>query len=392
MGTEQWPAQRMATQQNKGFGTYEKASRLHATGVDDLIRLELGTSSIDTPAHIKQGAKDALDAGLVHYGHLQGQPELREALAEKVRTFNGIEATADEILVTNGLTQAAFATFLATLDPGDEVIHLQPGYPQHPPKIELIGGTVVPVPLTAGFRPDPERVEAAITPRTKILLLVNPVNPVGTVCTHDELAQLADIAIRHDLLVVTDEVYEYMVYDGRTHVSIASLPGMRERTVTMCGFSKAYGMEGWRLGYVVAVRPLIEQVMRVTMNESTHPCLFGQYGALVAVTAPQTCVQETVAEYQRVRDILHTRLNAMPGVSCHLPEGTIYAFPRVKDLGLTSAEFCHRLLTEKHVSVESGSFYGPPGEGYVRVCFAAEPSERVIEAMDRMEEFVRDMA
>ena len=160
-GVEQWSADRMATQQKKGFGTYEEASRLEATGVE-LIRLELGTSSIDTPAHIKQGAKDALDAGLVHYGHLQGQPELREALANKVRTMNGIEATPDEILITNGLTQAAFATFMATLNPGDEVIHLQPGYPQHPPKIALIGGSVVTVPLTPSFRPDPERVEAAI--------------------------------------------------------------------------------------------------------------------------------------------------------------------------------------------------------------------------------------
>ncbi len=390
-GVEQWSADRMATQQKKGFGTYEEASRLQATGVE-LIRLELGTSSIDTPAHIKQGAKDALDAGLVHYGHLQGQPELREALANKVRTMNEIEATPDEILITNGLTQAAFATFMATLNPGDEVIHLQPGYPQHPPKIALIGGSVVTVPLTPSFRPDPERVEAAITPRTKMLLLVNPVNPVGSVYTKDELSQLADIAIRHDLLVVTDEVYEFMVYDGHKHVSIASLPGMWERTITMFGFSKAYGMEGWRLGYAVAPQPLIQQIMRVTMNESTHPCLFGQYGALAAVTAPQTCVQEIVAEYQRVRDILHTRLNAMPGVSSHLPEGTIYTFPSIKDLGLTSAEFCHRLLTEKHVSMESGSFYGPPGEGYVRICFAAEPGERVIEAMDRMEEFVRDLS
>lgn len=381
----------MVTQQSKGFGTFEEATKLQATGVD-IIRLELGTSSIDTPAHIKQGAKDALDAGLVHYGHLQGVPELREALAQKVRTLNGIEATADDVLITTGLTQAAFATFMATLDPGDEVIHLQPGYPQHPPKISLVGGTTVTVPMTPDFRPDPERVEAAITPRTKILLLVNPVNPVGTVYTKDELAQLADIAIRHDLLVVTDEVYEFIVFDGHTHTSIASLPGMWERTISMFGFSKAYGMEGWRLGYVVASRPLLQQIMRVTMNETTHPCLFAQYGALAAAVDPLRSVREMVEEYRRVRDLVHSRLNAMPGVSCHLPEGTIYAFPSIKGSGLTSAEFCHRLLAERHVAVESGSFYGEPGEGYLRICFAAEPPERVVEGMDRMEEFIRDLA
>lgn len=385
-----WIADRMITQQSKGFGMFEEASRFQASGVD-VIRLELGTSSIDTPAHIKQGAKDALDAGLVHYGNLQGVPELREALARKVKNLNGIDASPDEILVTNGLTQASFATFMATLNPGDEVIHLQPGYPQHPPKINLVGGKVVTVPLTSDFRPDPERVEAAITPRTKILLLVDPVNPVGSVYTRDELAALADIAIRHDLLVVTDEVYEFIVYDGRKHTSIASLPGMWERTVSMFGFSKAYAMEGWRLGYVVAPKPLLQQIMRVTMNESTHPCLFAQYGALAGSLDPLASVQEMVADYQRLRDIVHSRLNAMPGVTCHLPEGTIYAFPCIKEVGLSSAEFCHRLLTEKHVAVESGAFYGPTGEGYLRICFAAEPPERVLLAMDRMEEFVREL-
>lgn len=388
-----WPAARMATQEGKGFGMYEQAARLEQEGAD-VIHLEVGRPSFDTPGHIKEAAKDALDAGIVHYGDLQGDPELRRALSEKLKRHNRIQADPDDILVTNGLTQASFATFLAALDPGDEVLVLEPYYPQHIPKIELVGGVVVPVPLRfdRGYRLDESAVEAAITPRTRMLLLVDPANPVGTVFSPSEVEALADIARRHDLLVVTDEVYEYITYDDRPHTSIASLPGMWERTISLFAFTKAYAMDGWRLGYAVAPRQLLTQVMRVAMNETTHPNVFAQRGAIAAVDGPGEPVRAMVAEDRRRRDLAHRRLNDMEGVQCHLPEGTIYAFPDFSALGRSSGELARTLLQRAHVATESGSFYGAGGEGHLRVCFGSEPYERLEEAMDRIESVLAEMA
>lgn len=387
-----WPAARMATQDGKGFGMYEEAALLEQGGTD-VIHLEVGRPSFDTPEHIKDASKRALDAGIVHYGDLQGDPELRRALSEKLKTFNGIDADPDEVLITNGLTQASFATFLAALDPGDEVIVLEPYYPQHLPKVRLIGGSVVSAPLRFedGYRLDAEAVEGAITARTKVLLLVNPANPVGTVFRPDEIQALADIARRHDLLVVTDEVYEYITYDGATHTSIASLPGMWERTISLFAFTKAYAMDGWRLGYAVAPRELLGPVMRVTMNETTHPNVFAQRGAIAAVEGPPEALEGMVAEDRRRRDLAHRRLNAMEGITCHLPEGTIYAFPDFSALGLPSQEVAHELLQRAHVATEAGSFYGPSGEGHLRICFGSEPYDRLEEAMDRVEAVVADL-
>lgn len=388
-----WPATRMATQEGKGFGMYQEAARLEQAGAD-VIHLEVGRPSFDTPDHIKTASKDALDAGIVHYDDLQGDPELRRALSGKLKTFNGIHADPDDVLITNGLTQASFASFMAAVDPGDEVIVLEPYYPQHLPKIELVGGVVVPVPLRRrdGYRLDVEAVEAAITPRTTMLLLVDPANPVGTVFTRTEVEALADLARRNDLLVVTDEVYEYITYDGATHTSIASLDGMWERTISLFAFTKAYAMDGWRLGYAVAPEMLLTQVMRVTMNETTHPNVFAQRGAVAAVDGPEDAVREMVAEDRRRRDLAHRRLDQMDGVSCHLPEGTIYAFPDCSALGHSSQDLARLLLERAHVATEAGSFYGRSGEGHLRVCFGSEPYERLEEAMDRIEAVVTELA
>lgn len=359
-----WPASRMAAQEGKGFGMYEEAARLEHDGTD-VIHLEVGRPSFDTPDHIKQASKDALDAGIVHYGDLQGDPELRRALSGKLKAFNGIDADPDEVLITNGLTQASFATFMAALEPGDEVIVLEPYYPQHLPKIGLIGGVVVPVSLRygEGYRLDAEAVEGAITPKTTMLVLVSPANPVGTVFTPAEVEALADIARRYDLLVVTDEVYEYITYDGATHTSIASLSGMWERTISLFAFTKAYAMDGWRLGYVAAPDRLLRDVMRVTMNETTHPNVFAQRGAVAAVDGPREALDRMVDEDRRRRDLAHRRLNEMAGVTCHLPDGTIYAFPDVSALGRTSQELAHLLLQRAHVATEAGAFYGRSGGG-----------------------------
>jgi len=381
-----WPAKRMKAQSGKGFGMYETASRLQSSGAD-IIHLEVGSPSHDTPLHIKEAAKTALDRGIVHYGDLQGLMGLREALAERYQTERGLGCTPDEILITNGVTHAAFATFMAAVDEGDEVIVLEPFYPQHNSKIAFAGGRVVTVRMTKDngrFRLDPEVLESAITKATKMVVLINPTNPTGTVYTLDELAALAAVVERHDLMVLADEVYEYVLFDDQKHISFATLPGMKDRTITVSAFTKAYAMDGWRIGYAVAPKRIIDDLRRVTMNDITHPCVFAQEGALVAVTHSQDCVREMVIEDQRRRDLVVKRINSIPGLNCVAPQGSIYAFPDCSALNIGSNDLALQILQSAHVAVESGSFYGASGEGHLRICFGSEPYARVEEAMDRI--------
>jgi aspartate aminotransferase len=382
-------AKRLETQAQKSFGMYESALELENTGAD-LIHLEIGRPSSDTPLHIKEAAKAALDEGIVHYGDLQGNAALREALAQRYRERNNIDVNADEILITNGVTQSAFAAIMTLVDEGDEVIVLGPFYPQHNSKIELVGGTVVPVSLdrSKGFRLDAVALENAITAATKMVVLVNPSNPVGTMYSEKELLELSKICIRHDLVVLADEVYEFNTYEDRKHISIASLAGMKERTITISAFTKAYAMDGWRIGYTAAPKDIIKLMNKITMNDTTHPCVFAQEGALAAVTGPLDCVNKMVADDCRRRDLVMERLNKMTGVHCHKPEATIYAFPDISELGLSSDELAKQLLSETHVVVESGTFYGDAGEGHLRICFGSESYERIDEAMDRIEKYL----
>ena len=389
-----WPADRLATQINKSFGMFEVAHEMEKKGVDDIIHLEVGRPSYDTPGHIKEASKKALDNGVVHYGDLRGNTKLREALARKLKDYNGIEVTPDEVLITNGLTQASFATFMAGLEEGDEVIVFEPYYPQHNKKIELLGAKVVTVPLAKSkeYRLDPDALEKAITPKTRMIVFVNPANPVGRVFTHDEIAELASIATEHDLLVLTDEVYEYVLYDDHKHLSLATLPGMRDRTISTFAFTKAYAMDGWRLGYVAAKKEFVDAIYKIVLNETTHPNVFAQEGALAAVVNPQDCVVEMVKEDRRRRDLVHDKLNAMPKVQCHMPHATIYAFPDFGGWGKSSDQLAEELLREVHVATESGTFYGATGAGHLRICFGSEPYERLEEAMDRIEGYLKKEA
>lgn len=383
-----WPADRISQSSPKSFGMYQKAQALAASGAD-LIHLEVGMPSFDTPDHIKQATIDALRRGLVHYGDFAGNLSLREAISKRLCEVNGVAYGVDEIIVTNGLTHASYAVFLAALDPGDEVILLEPYYPQHINKIELAGAKIVLAPLDAkrNFSIDPDAIEARITPRTRMIALVNPANPSGRVFTREELSALAAIAIKHDLLVVSDEVYEQIVYDGRRHISIASLPGMRERTFSLFAFTKAYAMDGWRIGYVAADKRFIAALLKITMNDVAHVNVFVQEGARRALEGPQDCIAEMVAEDRRRRDLVVQRMNQMSGVRCDAPEATIYAFPDISATGLSSQELAERLLEQCHVVTEAGTFYGPAGEGRLRVCFGAEPYERIDEALTRMAAF-----
>lgn len=357
---------------------------------NDVIHLEVGRPNFDTPGHIKEATKKALDAGLVHYGDTAGNRDFREALAAKLRRFNQINVEPDEVLVTSGLTHAAYITCMAALDPGDEVIVLEPYYPQHINKIELAGGVVVTAPLRKcdNYTIDEQAIRSRITSRTRMISLVNPANPTGRVYRRDELEILARIAVEHDLLVMSDEVYEYIVYDDNRHISIASLPGMADRTISHFAFTKAYAMDGWRLGYLAAARCYIDALMKISLNDVTHVNVFIQEGGRAAVEGPQDCLEQMIAEDRRRRDVVCERLNRLPGVRCAIPEGSIYAFPDVSNTGVPDATLAADILRETHVAVEAGSFYGPAGAGHLRICFGSEPCERIETALDRVGDYL----
>ena len=378
-------ARRITDTSPKDFGMFARA----AGRGGDLIHLELGRPVEDTPAHIKEATIAALRAGHVHYSDLQGMPELRRALARRMRDENGVDVGPGGILVTNGLTQASFAVIQAFLDPGDEVVLPSPHYPQHIGKIELAGAVPVVAPLDAarGFALDPAAIAAKITPRTRMIALVNPCNPTGRVYSRGELTSLADVAIEHDLLVMSDEVYDRIVYDGAEHVSIASLPGMRERTLTMSAFTKAYAMDGWRLGWLACDPALMEGPLKIVASDVTHVNTFIQHGALAAIDGPAEVLSRLVDDDRVRRDLVVSRLNQMPGVSCPAPEGTIYVWPDVSATGLRSNALAERLMDEAGVVVESGSFYGSAGEGHLRLCFGAQNLRVLDEAMSRMSRF-----
>ncbi|MBW4962496.1 pyridoxal phosphate-dependent aminotransferase [Sulfitobacter sp. CW3] len=378
------PARRITDTSPKNFGMFAKAVGMSG----DLIHLELGMPAEDTPQHIKDATIAALQGGAVHYSDLQGLPELRGALATKLRDQNKLDVTADNVLITNGLTQGSFAAFMAFLDDGDEALLLAPYYPQHIGKAELAGAKVTIAPLDAsnGFSINRTLIEPHITPATRVIALINPCNPTGRVYTRAELQIIADLAQEHDLLVISDEVYEEITY-GETHISIASLPGMKERTISMFAFTKAYAMDGWRLGYVVADAALMGPLMKITTNEVTHVNTFIQHGALAAVTGDASVLAGMVARDGARRDLVVGRLNQMPGVTCVPVEGTIYAFPNIAATGLSAQDCADRLLGETGVVVEAGSFYGAAGEGHLRVCFGCAEIDVLTDAMDRMQRF-----
>lgn len=383
-----WPATRISSSAPKSFGMYQQAAALYPND-PEVIHLEVGRPDYDTPAHIKQAAIDALLAGKVHYGEFPGETDLRQAVVNRLAPHNGMQATPEQVVITNGLTHASFAVVMAAIDPGDEVILLEPYYPQIINKIQLAGGSVVTVPLDIqrDFAIDAARIEAAITSRTRMICIVNPNNPTGRVYTRDELTALADVAIRHDLLVLSDEVYERIVYDDAQHISIASLPGMAERTISLFAFTKAYAMDGWRLGYLVAAPRFIPAILKITMNDVSHVNVFIQAGGVAALTGDQTAVEQMVEEDRHRRDLVCDSLNGLAGMLCPRPQSTIYAFVDIRGTGWTSQELADTLLRETKVSLESGAFYGRAGEGFLRICFGGEPYERIQIAMGRLRSF-----
>jgi aminotransferase len=362
-----------------------EAAKLEKDGVS-VVHLEIGRPDFDTAAHIKAAAKLALDRGDVHYTHNLGALELRQAIARKLESDNGLEYDPEsEIMVTVGASEAVFLAAAAFLNPADELLAPDLGWVNYYSVPGIVGARLATfrVREDAAFRPEAAEVSAAITPLTRMLLLCSPGNPTGAVLQAQEMDGIARVAQERDLLVVADEIYEKLVYDGARHISIASLPGMRERTLVINGFSKAYSMTGWRLGYVAAPRQLMSAMVKVHQNLTTCAVSFAQAGAVAALQGPQDCVAAMVAEFQRRRDMLVEALNKMPGVRCTMPEGAFYVFPNVRSLGMTSDDLASYLLREAHIAVVPGTSFGPGGEGFLRISYA-NSYDQIREGMQRM--------
>jgi aspartate aminotransferase len=363
----------------------DRARQMKTQGID-VIDLGGGDPDFITPQHIRQAAIDDMNAGDTHYVASPGIPALRRAIADKLRADNGVEVeAAGGVVVTPGGKQALFEAALAFVEPGVDVLIPGPGWVSYAPMVELAGGTVVPVPLHPddNWRLIRDLLAAAVTPRTKILLVNSPNNPTGRVLDDAELTAIADLAQEHDLLVFSDEMYEKILYDGRRHVSIAALPGMAERTLTFNGLSKAYAMTGWRLGYVAGPREYIEQIEKVHSHSVTCATSFVQQAGVTALAGPQEFIGEMVSAWDRRRLNLANGLNRINGIHCPLVEGAFYAFPDIRGTGMTSSEAAARFLQEAHVAVTPGIAFGAAGEGHVRLSFATG-DELLAEAVDRI--------
>jgi aspartate aminotransferase len=367
-----------------------KARALARQGID-VVDLGGGDPDFITPAHIRAAAARAMDEGLTHYVNSRGIPELLTALADKLRRENGLTYDpATEILVAPGGKQAIYETVMALVGPGDEVIIPEPAWVSYVPCVHLAGATPVPLALPADRNWTLERaaLEAVVTPRTRLVIINSPSNPTGHVMREAELRVVADVAAAHDLLVLADEIYEHLLYDGQRHISFGTLPGMADRTLTVNGFSKSYAMTGWRLGYVAARRDLVAQIFKVHSHSVTCATSFAQAGGVAALTGPQDCIAEMLAAYTRRRRLVTEGFNAIPGLHCPPIEGAFYAFLDVRGTGMDSVTFAGRLLEEVYVAVTPGIAFGEAGEGFVRLSFA-NSDEMLAKAVERTARLLR---
>jgi aminotransferase len=357
--------------------------------MDRVISLGVGEPDFVTPLKIRNAGIRAIEEGRTGYTSNFGILELREAAAALLERLYGVSYDpATEIVLTTGVSEGLAIAFQAILDDGDEVLCSDPCFVAYLPAVVLAGGAFVPVPTTVenGFRVRAEHLESRITPRTKAILLGYPANPTGAVMERQDLLAVAEVAARHDLFVVSDEIYDRLVY-GVEHTCFASLPGMRERTILLGGFSKAYAMTGWRLAWAAARPDVLEAMMKVHQYVMMSAPTMSQYAAMEALASGEEDVRGMVAEYDRRRRLIVNGFNSI-GLSCFEPRGAFYAFPSVAVTGLSDEEFAERLLREERVAVIPGSAFGEQGRGYVRACYATsyENIELALEAMDR---FVR---
>ena len=385
-------ATRMAT-----IGTesaFEVAARARALEADgrSIVHLEIGEPDFDTPANVREAAKRALDEGATHYAPFPGIPALREAIAEDATARKGFAVTPDRVFVTVGGKGVMLYAILGLVEPGDEVIVPDPGYPIYESLVRLAGGMPVPIPIRMehDFRLDVDELASLITPRTRLLVINSPANPTGGVLTRSDLERIAALAEAHDLAVLADEIYGRIVYDGTEHVSIAALPGMAERTIVLDGFSKTFAMTGWRLGYAIVPRSLVKTYGQLIINTISCAPTFAQVGAVEALRGPQGAVEAMVEEFRARRDLVVDGLNAIPGLRCLRPSGAFYAFPDVSGSGLSGAELAERLLLDAGVCVLAGTAFGGVGTGHVRISYA-NSRENLALALERIRSLVEPL-
>jgi aspartate aminotransferase len=371
------------------FEAAARARALEATG-RSVIHLEIGEPDFDTPTNVREAAKRALDAGETHYPPFAGLPDLRKAIASDAGARRGMTVAPEDVFVTVGGKGVMVYAILALVDPGDEVIVPDPGYPIYESLTRFLDATPVALPIRMenDFQVDVDELETLITPRTKLIVINSPANPTGGVLTRADIERIAELAERDDLAVLSDEIYSRILYDGAEHVSIASLPGMARRTIVLDGFSKTYAMTGWRLGYAIVPDWLRGAYGTLIINTVSGATSFAQAGATVALTGSQDAVEAMVEEFRVRRDLVVEGLNAIPGIECRTPQGAFYVFPSVKGTGLDGHTLADRLLQEAGVCVLSGTSFGSVGRDHIRISYA-NSRDNLAEALRRIDGFVR---
>lgn len=370
----------------RGEGAFEvlvRARELEGQG-RDIIHMEIGEPDFPTPPHILEAGRRALADGYTKYGPTQGDPELRQAIAEHVSATRGIDVNESQVVVTPGAKPILFYSMLALLEPGDEVLYPNPGFPIYESVIGACGARPVALPLLEerGFSIDLDRFHDLLTDRTRLIVLNSPQNPTGGTVPPEDLRAIADLVAERDLLVLSDEIYDLIAFDERP-TSIASLDGMGRKTIILDGFSKAYSMTGWRIGYGVFPQWMVEAVCLLQVNSASHTASFTQRAAIEALRGPQDSVRAMVAEFRRRRDVIVAGLNGVRGFRCAVPGGAFYAFPNIEGTGTDSSELAETILQESGVACLAGNSFGAYGEGYLRFSYATA-LDRIEIAIDRI--------
>ena len=373
------------------FGVLAKAQALEAKGMD-VVHLEIGEPDFDTPQNIRDAAAQAINSGYTHYCNSQGILPLRVEIAKELSRTRGVTVDSERVVVAPGAKPIVFYAILALLEEGDEAICPDPSYPIYESIINFTGAETVPIQLKEelDFRFDIDELRAKITPRTKLIALNSPHNPTGGVLQKEDILAIADIARQNDITVLSDEVYEHIVYEHEPF-SIASLPDMLDRTILLSGFSKTYAMTGWRLGYAALPPKLVEPVVRLIVNSVSCTAPFTQHAGIEALTGPQDSVPKMVNEFKKRRDLIVSGLNRIPGISCVLPKGAFYVFPNVKGVGVDCNKLADYLLNKAGVACLPGTHFGRYGDGYLRFSYATS-LDKINIALERIEKTVKELS
>jgi len=368
-----------------------KAKQMHAAG-EDVVGFGAGEPDFDTPQHIKDAAAKALEAGFTKYTPSSGIPELRQAVADKFKRDNGLDYKPNQIIVNCGGKHSCFNVVFATCEQGDEVLIPAPYWLSYPEMVKLAGGNPVILPTTdqTEFKITADQLRAAITPKTRLLILNSPSNPTGSVYTPEEIKAIGDVCVEKNILIMSDEIYEYLLYDGAVHKSVASFgPEHQAHTIIVHGLAKAWSMTGWRLGFLAAPEPIAKAIDAMQSHSTSNATSFAQKGGVEALNGPQDHLKTWLAEFDNRRKYAHGRLNSMPGISCVNSKGAFYLFPKISDTGMTSTDFCAKLLEQEKVAAVPGIAFG--SDNYMRISYATSMAN-IEKGLDRLEKFCKALA